>query len=96
MGSLDMVAVRTGDLSELCGNGEPTIALETGGVPITAFDFPRRGVLIVGSEELGIRPETISRATHHVSILTSGPKRSLNVGAACAVALYAWQAALER
>ena len=73
----------------------PVFALETGGTPIGEFDFPERGVVIVGSEELGISPEGLKRASYgRVSIPMTGIKASLNVGVAFGILMQAWTAYL--
>src|SRR5574344_2637125 len=40
-------------LDDLPGN-LPVFVLETGGTPVELFDFPKTGIVIVGSEELGV------------------------------------------
>lgn len=73
----------------------PVFALETGGTPIGEFDFPEKGVVIIGSEELGVSPEALSRATcGRVSIPMTGIKASLNVGVAFGILMQAWTAYL--
>ena len=80
----------------LCGASEdtfPVFALETGGIPITDFPFPRRGLLIAGSEELGVSPRALAAADAslgRVSIPCYGAKASLNVSVAFGIALQAW------
>jgi len=77
------------DLSE----DMPIFALETGGTPIEEFDFPERGMVIIGSEELGISPEGLERATYgRVSIPMKGIKASLNVGVAFGILMQSWTA----
>lgn len=69
----------------------PVFALETGGISLDEFVFPPRGVVIIGSEELGISPEGLSRAAYgRVSIPMSGMKASLNVGVAFGILMQAW------
>ena len=71
----------------------PVFALETGGTPIEEFDFPERGMVIIGSEELGISPEGLERATYgRVSIPMKGIKASLNVGVAFGILMQSWTA----
>lgn len=71
----------------------PIFALETGGTPIEEFDFPERGMVIIGSEELGISPEGLERATYgRVSIPMKGIKASLNVGVAFGILMQSWTA----
>jgi TrmH family RNA methyltransferase len=75
----------------------PFFALETGGTPLRAFPFPRRGTMIAGSEELGVSPAALALADAslgRLSIPTCGAKGSLNVTVACGIALQAWAEAL--
>jgi RNA methyltransferase, TrmH family len=76
--------------------GGPCIALELGGRPYDRFDFPDSGVLLLGSEELGLSPEALSRADIRVTIPLYGMKASLNVVVACGIALAGWQKSLMR
>ena len=72
---------------------EGIFALETGGTPIGEFPFPRRGMLIAGSEELGVSPRALTAADAslgRVSIPSYGAKASLNVSVAFGIALQAW------
>jgi TrmH family RNA methyltransferase len=71
----------------------PVFALETGGVPIDKFPFPHRGLLIAGSEELGVSPRALAAADAslgRVSIPCYGVKASLNVSVAFGIALQRW------
>jgi TrmH family RNA methyltransferase len=71
----------------------PLFALESGGTPLRNFTFPQSGVMITGSEELGVSPAALACAdasAGRVSIPGYGAKGSLNVSAAFAVAMYAW------
>jgi TrmH family RNA methyltransferase len=69
----------------------PVFVLETGGTPLDKFTFPRRGVLIVGSEELGASPQALRTASAGcVSIPLTGLKASLNAGVAFGIAMNAW------
>jgi TrmH family RNA methyltransferase len=71
----------------------PFFALETGGTPISDFSFPSRGILIAGSEELGVSPRALAAADAslgRVSIPTWGAKGSLNVSGAFAIVMHAW------
>ena len=68
-------------------------ALETGGTPIDEFDFPKNGTVVLGNEELGIKPETLELAQSEagiVSIPLFGVKGSLNVTSAFAILIHAW------
>jgi TrmH family RNA methyltransferase len=72
-------------------------ALETGGTPIHDFPFPEKGVVLVGSEELGLSPEALQLADSQrgrVSIPLGGAKRSLNVSVAFGILMEEWRRAL--
>jgi len=96
MGCVDIVSWERRDFfpeTEIPKLPFPVFALETGGVPLTEFPFPRRGLLIAGSEELGVSPRALSAADAslgRVSIPCYGAKASLNVSVAFGIALHAW------
>ena len=76
----------------------PLFALETGGTALEDFSFPSRGILIAGSEELGVSPEALKAADSslgRVSINTWGAKGSLNVSVAFGIVMQAWAAYLS-
>ena len=71
----------------------PLFALETGGIPLGEFVFPPQGILIAGSEELGVSPAALAAADAslgRVSIPTWGAKGSLNVSVAFGIVMQAW------
>jgi RNA methyltransferase, TrmH family len=71
----------------------PLVVMETGGTPLADFDFPKKGILVAGSEELGVSPELLERARSEaavVSIVTGGLKGSLNISVAAGIVLHAW------
>lgn len=69
----------------------PVFALETGGTPIDKFKFPEKGICIIGSEELGVSPQALKRATYGtVTIPMIGLKASLNVGVAFGILMQKW------
>lgn len=69
----------------------PIFALETGGTDIEEFVFPEKGICIIGSEELGVSPQALSKATYgRVSIPMKGLKASLNVGVAFGILMQKW------
>ncbi len=73
--------------------GEAIFALETGGTPLEDFPFPKQGILIAGSEELGVSPNALAAADAslgRVSISTYGAKGSLNVSVAFGIVMQAW------
>ena len=68
-------------------NGYEIIALETGeDIPsITEVNWPEKGLIILGNEELGIAPELMEQATLKVTIPMAGRKASMNVAGAFAI-----------
>jgi len=96
MGCIDIIPWERQDLfSEMESPSLPCpiFALETGGVPLENFSFPRKGLLIVGSEELGVSPRALAAADAslgRVSIPSYGAKASLNVSTAFGIAMNMW------
>ena len=79
-------------------SGAPFFTLETGGIPLTRFAFPACGILIAGSEELGVSPRALAAADAslgRVTIPTYGAKGSLNVSVAFGIVMQAWAASLR-
>jgi TrmH family RNA methyltransferase len=69
----------------------PAFALELGGTALDLFDFPERGIVVLGSEELGVSRSALSRCgLGKVSIPMRGAKASINVGVAFGVLAAAW------
>ncbi|MFW6215577.1 MAG: TrmH family RNA methyltransferase, partial [Alkalispirochaetaceae bacterium] len=44
------------------GDGTPLFALESGGTPIDRFTFPKSGICLIGSEELGLSAAALEAA----------------------------------
>ena len=95
MGCIEVMEWRRLPLEELpCDL--PVFVLETGGTPLKDFVFPRQGIVIIGSEELGVSPAALERATYgRVTIPMKGMKASLNVGVAFGILMQAWVGAVE-
>jgi TrmH family RNA methyltransferase len=77
----------------------PFFALETGGIPLEDFSFPKLGILIAGSEELGVSPTALAAADAslgRVSITSYGAKGSLNVSVAFGIVMQAWSRVTSR
>lgn len=73
-----------------------SFALEVGGSPLDSFNFPEKGICVIGNEELGVDPRTIAAcALGRVSIPMGGAKASLNVAVASGILLQAWRAHRE-
>lgn len=103
MGTDAMVPWRVAELADVVSppggpvHGETVFLLETGGTPIDRFPFPERGLLLVGSEELGAGSDARAAASGGVvSIDTGGRKASLNVGVAVGITLHYWYKAAPR
>ncbi|UTC50943.1 TrmH family RNA methyltransferase [Treponema sp. OMZ 855] len=74
----------------------PVFALETGGTPITSFSFPKHGIVLLGSEELGLSAEALKKVSAGiVSIPMKGIKASLNVAVAFGILMQCWIASLK-
>jgi tRNA G18 (ribose-2'-O)-methylase SpoU len=72
--------------------GLPVIAVDNidGAVPIEAFAWPERCVLLFGQEGPGLSPEAQAAADAVVEITQFGSTRSLNASAAAAIAMHSW------
>lgn len=82
---------------ELISANEGVFALELGGTPLDQFTFPCPGIVLLGSEELGLSPEALRLADRdcgRVSIPLSGAKKSLNVAVAFGILMQAWRFSL--
>lgn len=76
---------------EALPDGLPVFALETGGTPITSFSFPKQGIVLLGSEELGLSAEALKTVSAGiVSIPMKGIKASLNVAVAFGILMQYW------
>lgn len=72
--------------------GLPLLGIDNlpGAVPLETFALPRRCVLLFGQEGPGLSDEARSACAATLSIGQYGSTRSINVGAAAAVAMHAW------
>jgi TrmH family RNA methyltransferase len=96
LGAESVLPWRRAGLGEVASRGG-VFALELGGQPVDRFVFPRSGIVLVGSEELGLSPEALREADAQlgrVSIPLQGAKRSLNVSVAFGILVNAWRRAL--
>lgn len=90
MGTVDILPWRVLEPEEI---PEPCFALESGGTSVSQFSFPLSGTVILGSEELGVRPFLLQKAEQsagRVSIPMRGQKGSLNVGVAFGILMQMW------
>jgi RNA methyltransferase, TrmH family len=98
LGATRAVPWEVAEIASLQGEHD-IFALELGGTPLGEFRFPSRGIVLIGSEELGLSPEALSladRGRGRVSIPLAGAKRSLNVSVAFGVLMQAWYSWLAR
>jgi tRNA G18 (ribose-2'-O)-methylase SpoU len=61
-----------------------------GAVPLETFELPQRTCLAFGSEGPGLTDELVAVCKQLVAITQYGSTRSINAGAAAAVAMYHW------
>ncbi|GFH36501.1 TrmH family RNA methyltransferase [Streptomyces pacificus] len=83
----------TGSLTAWAAAGElPIIGIDNlpGAVPLERTALPRRCVLLFGQEGPGLTEEARARAAVVCSIAQFGSTRSINAGAAAAIAMHAW------
>jgi tRNA guanosine-2'-O-methyltransferase len=78
--------------------GYSIIALEqaTRSVSLEKFIFPKRCVLVLGNERLGMGSEVIELAEHLVEIPQFGKVRSLNVHVSSVMFLWSYQTSLNQ
>ncbi len=90
MGCVDFLPWEHCSLDNL-PNDMPVFALETGGTPINTFSFPTKGIVLIGSEELGLTNKALKKASAGiVSIPMKGIKASLNVSVAFGILMQWW------
>lgn len=80
-------------LQEKKAAGIPIVAIEQTEEAVSLYDFswPRECLMLLGQESIGTSPWALSMADHHVYIPQFGSTRSLNVGVASGLAMFAWQ-----
>jgi tRNA G18 (ribose-2'-O)-methylase SpoU len=61
-----------------------------GSVPLERFELPERCCLVFGSEGPGLTDEVVDGCAALVAITQYGSTRSVNAGAAAAIAMYHW------
>lgn len=61
-----------------------------GATPLESTRLPRHCCLVFGSEGPGLTPDVVAACERLVSITQYGSTRSLNAGAAAAIAMYHW------
>jgi len=79
-------------LAALAQQGVTPIGVDNlpGSVPLESAELPQRCCLVFGSEGPGLTDEVVRGCAGLVSITQYGSTRSLNAGAAAAIAMYHW------
>ena len=82
-----------GELIEWCAaEGMPIIGIDNlpGSVPLETFDLPQRCLMLFGQEGPGLSEQAHEACDAVLSIAQFGSTRSINAGAAAAIAMHAW------
>ena len=61
-----------------------------GSVPLETFALPKACVLVFGQESVGVSDEVRAVADATLAIAQYGSTRSINAGAAAAIAMHTW------
>jgi TrmH family RNA methyltransferase len=86
MGSLARMEVIYTNLEDLIRNSNlPTFAATLGGTSIFETNFSSEGLLILGNEGNGIRPEILEKVGNRVTIPQFGAAESLNVAVSAGI-----------
>lgn len=74
------------------GQGLPVLGVDNlpGAVPIETYPLPRECVLVFGQEGPGLSADARAACTDVLSIAQFGSTRSINAGAAAAIAMHRW------
>ena len=72
--------------------GLPLVGIDNlpGSVPLESYDLPRRCILLFGQEGPGLSEPAREACVAVLDIAQFGSTRSINAGAAAAVAMHAW------
>ena len=82
----------TGGNGGSTGRGIPLIGIDNlpGSIPVETYDLPRECVLVFGQEGPGLSPQMRQACQVVLHIEQFGSTRSINAGAAAAIAMHAW------
>lgn len=98
MGCIERLSWERMDYKTLAEMGLPCFAMELGGQSVHDFKFPMSGIMILGSEEVGVSPECLKMADQSLgrtSIPLYGWKGSLNVSVAYGIVMNHWARSLS-
>jgi tRNA G18 (ribose-2'-O)-methylase SpoU len=75
-----------------CGTSLPLLGIDNvpGSVPLEGYPMPLGCVLLLGQEGTGLSDEAVRASAAVLSIAQFGSTRSINAGAAAAIAMHAW------
>ncbi|HET9021960.1 MAG TPA: TrmH family RNA methyltransferase [Ornithinibacter sp.] len=92
MGGPGRPGAREGSGPRPGGTGIPLVGIDNvaGSVALETYDLPRECVLVLGQEGPGLTPEMLAVCPIVLHIEQFGSTRSLNAGAAAAIAMHAW------
>ena len=78
--------------AQLAANGYVVIGVDNlaGALPLESYELPQRTCLAFGSEGPGLTDELVAVCKQLVAISQYGSTRSINAGAAAAIAMYHW------
>jgi TrmH family RNA methyltransferase len=68
----------------------PVLAAVLGGTSVYEYKAVGGGILLIGNESKGLRPELVERATQHLTIPRIGAAESLNAAVATGIILSHW------
>jgi len=76
------------------GGALPVLGVDNlpGSVPLEGYPLPRACVLVFGQESVGLSEQVREAAVDVLHIAQFGSTRSINAGAAAAIAMHAWVA----
>jgi tRNA G18 (ribose-2'-O)-methylase SpoU len=91
-GDVAALAAWAAGRSREAGGPLPLIGLDNvpGSVPLETYPLPPRCVLVLGQEGPGLSAEALAACEAVLAITQYGSTRSLNAGAAAAIAMHAW------
>ena len=74
------------------GEGLPVVGIDNlpEAEPIETAELPRAAVMVFGQEGPGLTREALAACSAHYAIAQFGSTRSINAGAAAAIAMHAW------
>jgi tRNA G18 (ribose-2'-O)-methylase SpoU len=74
------------------GRGLPLLGVDNvpGSVPLEGYALPRACVLLLGQEGTGLTDEAVAACADVLHIRQFGSTRSINAGAAAAIAMHTW------